>query len=264
MRRLAAVLLACLAAAAAAPAQTVPQQLRNIGIDQLLNQQVPLDLTFRDETGRQVALREFFKGKPVVLSLVYYHCPMLCTMALDGLVGSLRAVPLDIGKDFNVVTVSFDPAEGPELAAGTKAKVLGRYQRPGAAEGWHFLTGEEGSIHSLAESVGFRYAPDGKREFAHATAIMVLTPEGKLARYLYGIEYAPRDLRWALVEASAGKIGSRVDQVLLYCFHYDPSFGKYSLAVMNVIRVLGGATAILLGGFMVMMFRRDRRKGGPR
>jgi protein SCO1/2 len=239
----------------------LPEPLRKVGIDQLLNQQVPLELKFRDESGREVALREYFRGKPVVLSLVYYHCPMLCTMTLDGLVRSLRAVPLGIYQDFEVVTVSFDPREKPPLAAESKAAILGRYKRPGAENGWHFLTGEEASIRPLVDSVGFHYTYDEKTgQFAHAAAIMILTPEGKIARYLYGVEYAPRDLRLALVEASTGKIGSPVDQALLYCFHYDPSFGKYSLAVMNVIRVLGGATVVLLGGFMLFMFRRDRRK----
>ncbi|MCW5980692.1 MAG: SCO family protein [Bryobacteraceae bacterium] len=253
-----------LAASAALVAQTaLPEPLRNVGIDQRLNQQTPLDLIFRDETGRQVALREYFNGKPVILSLVYYHCPMLCGMATDGLVSTLRAVPLNIHRDFQIVTVSFDPDEKPALAAEARSRTLARFKRPGAELGWHFLTGDEPAIRSLAEAVGFRYAPDGNGEFAHATAIMILTPDGRIARYLYGVEYPPRDLRLALVEASAGKIGSRVDQLLLYCFHYDPSFGRYSFVVMNVIRILGVATVLLLGGFIAQMFWRDRRRVNP-
>jgi protein SCO1/2 len=250
---------------AEAQVQGVPEPLRKVGIDQLLNQQVPLDLKFHNEEGREVALREYFRGKPVILSLVYYHCPMLCTLTLEGLVRSLRIMPLNVGNDFDIVTVSFDPSEKPPLAAESKAKILESYRRPGAGAGWHFLTGDQPSIDALVRSVGFRYVPDKQTgQFAHAAGIMVLTPEGKTARYLFGVDYAPRDLRLALVEASAGKIGSRVDQMLLYCFHYDATFGKYTFAIMSVVRILGGATVLILGGFLIIMFRRERHKADAR
>lgn len=241
--------------------QGLPSQLRNVGIDQRLNEQVPLDLTFYDETGKQVRLSDYFGRKPVVLSLVYYDCPMLCTMILNGMLRSMRAIKLNVNEHFEVVTVSFDPREKPDLAAAKKAEYVKKYRRRGAAEGWHFLTGKEPSIRRLAQAVGFRYAYDPKTgQYAHASGIMILTPGGKLARYLYGIEYDARDLRLALVEASAGKIGTPVDQVLLYCFHYDPATGKYSLLIMKVIRVAGTATVLALAMFMFVMLRRDRRK----
>ena len=238
-----------------------PAPLRDVGIDQKLDEQLPLDLTFRDETGKPVQLRKYFGQKPVLLSLVYYDCPMLCTLVLNGLVRSLRAVPLDVGGQFQVVTVSFDPRETAALAAAKKETYVERYGRAQASQGWHFLTGDEASIQQLTRAVGFRYTYDEKSgQFAHATGIMVLTPTGRLARYFYGIEYSPRDLRLALVEASANKIGSVVDQLLLFCFHYDPKTGKYSLVVMNVLRIAGMGTLLALGSFMLVMFRRDRRK----
>ena len=238
-----------------------PAPLRDVGIDQKLNEQLPLDLTFRDETGKPVQLRKYFGQKPVILSLVYYDCPMLCTLVLNGLTRSLRAVPLDVGDQFHVVTVSFDPRETAALAAAKKEAYVKRYARAQASQGWHFLTGEEASIQQLTRAVGFRYAYDEKSgQFAHATGIMVLTPTGRLARYFYGIDYSPRDLRLALVEASANKIGSAIDQLLLFCFHYDPKTGKYSLVVMNVLRIAGMGTLLALGSFMFVMFRRDRRK----
>lgn len=258
------LILLCLSAGSPGFGQAqygVPEALEDVGIDQRLDEQVPLGLEFRDEDGRTVPLRQYFGRKPVVLSLVYYECPMLCTMALNGLLRSLRAVNLNVGEDFDVVTVSFDPNETPELAAAKKNGYVERYARSGGENGWHFLTGEEASIRQLTESVGFRYKYDpNTNQFAHASGIMILTPQGRIARYLYGIEYSARDLRLALVEASAGKIGSPVDQVLLYCFHYDPATGKYSLLIMNVVRTLGIATIVVLGGFMIVMFRRDRRK----
>lgn len=235
--------------------------LRQVGIDQKLDAQIPLDLVFRDEQGRAVSLREYFGEKPVLLALVYYECPMLCTLILNGLLRSLRALSLTVGKDFTVLTVSFDPREGPELAAAKKRAYVRSYGRPEAEWGWHFLTGEEAAIRRLTEAVGFRYAFDPETgQFAHASGIMVLTPQGRIARYFYGIEYAPRDLRFGLIEAAQGRIGSPVDQILLYCYHYDPKTGKYSLLVMNVLRLAGVATVLALGGFMFVMFRRDRRK----
>ena len=254
-------LLLALAADLAQAQNVRPAPLRDVGIDQKLNEQLPLNLTFRDETGKPVQLRQYFGHKPVILSLVYYDCPMLCTLVLNGLVRSLRVVPLDVGDQFDVVTVSFDPRETAALAAAKKETYVKRYARAQASQGWHFLTGEEASIQQLTRAVGFRYAYDAKSgEFAHATGIMVLTPTGRLARYFYGIDYSPRDLRLALVEASAHKIGSVVDQLLLFCFHYDPKTGKYSLVVMNVLRVAGMGTLLALGSFLFVMFRRDRRK----
>jgi protein SCO1/2 len=226
-----------------------------------LNEQVPLDLTFRDETGKNVQLRDYFGEKPVILSLVYYECPMLCSLVLNGLLRSLRALAFTAGEEFNVVTVSFNPVETPPLAAAKKEAYLQNYGRPGATAGWHFLTGEEEAIQQLTRAVGFRYVYDpASKQYAHASGIIVLTPQGKIARYFYGIEYAPRDLRLGLVEASANKIGSPIDQVLLFCFHYDPAGGKYSLIIMNVIRLAGLATVLALGAFMFVLFRRDQHR----
>lgn len=237
-----------------------PNLLQDVGIDQKLNGQLPLDLTFRDETGRPVQLREYFGKKAVLLSLVYYECPMLCTMILNGLVTSLRAVPLTVGNQFEVVTVSIDPREKPELAAGKKEIYLRRYDRAGAAKGWHFLTGEEANIRQLAKAAGFRYAWDPlTKQYAHGSAVMIATPQGRLSRYFYGIEYSARDIRLGLVEASANKIGSLADQVLLFCYHYDPATGKYGLVIMNLVRAAGLATVLALGCFMFVMFRRDLR-----
>ena len=263
MSRALAVVFAGILFGVAAPAQTtgMPEPLRKVGIDQRLNEQAPLDLTFRDETGKQVQLRQYFGRKPVVLSLVYYECPMLCTMVLNGLLRSLRATPLNVHEHFEVVTVSFDPKEGPELAAPKKAEYVKKYGRKGGSEGWHFLTGEEASIRKLAQSVGFRYTWDAQtNQWAHASGIMVLTPQGKIARYLYGVEYSAKDLRFALVEASAGRILSPVDQLLLLCYHYDPKTGKYGFVIMNALRAAGMATVFLLGLFMFVNLRRDRRK----
>jgi len=229
-----------------------------------LDQQIPLDLTFKDEFGRTVPLRSFFKpGKPVILAPVYYRCPMLCTQILNGVVGSLKAVSLNPAQDFEVVAVSFNPKETWQLATAKKANYLEKYQSTGARgdakAGWHFLTGDEPSIKSLADTVGFHYKYDAvNNQFAHASAIYVITPEGRIARYFYGIEYKPRDFRLGLVEASANKIGSAADQVLLFCYHYDPTTGKYGMAITMVTRALGTATVLLLGGFVFIMLRRER------
>ena len=217
----------------------LPQAVRNVGIDQRLNEEVPLDLVFRDETGRQVQLREYMGTKPAVLALVYYDCPMLCNQVLNGLLGALKALSFDAGREFNIITVSFDPRETPQLAQSKKDSYIKRYNRASAADGWHFLTGDEDSIKRLTEAVGFRYAWDTQtNQFAHASGIMVLTPEGRLSHYLYGIEYAPRDLRLGLVEASQNKIGSPVDKLLMFCYHYDPATGKYGAVVMNFLKIL--------------------------
>jgi protein SCO1/2 len=242
-----------------------PPALQNVGIDQKLNYQVALDLEFKDEAGKTVKLAEFFHGKPVVLSLVYYRCPMLCNLVLNGELRSFRQVPLELGKDFEVVTVSFDPEETPDVAAAKKATYVDKYNRGSAANSWHFLTGAEPQIHALADSVGFRYAKDPKTgQWAHASGIMVLTPQGRIARYLYGIEYARNDMRLALVEASANKIGTPTDQILLFCYHYDPSKGKYTFAVVNALRAGGSATVLALGLFLFVNLRRDRREKGAR
>ena len=239
-----------------------PKMLRDVGIDQKLNDQLPLQLTFRDETGRTVQLGQYFGQKPVILALVYYECPMLCTQVLNGLLTSMKGMPLNVGKQFNVVTVSFNPSEKPGLAANKKRVYVGLYGRPGATDGWHFLTGDEAPIQELTRAVGFRYAYDAASDqFAHASGIMVLTPQGKISRYFFGIDYSSRDLRLSLVEASNNRIGSPVDEVLLYCYHYDPTTGKYGLVIANVLRLAAMVTALLLGSFMFLMFRRERQTG---
>ena len=241
----------------------LPPLLRNVSIDQRLNQQVPLDIPFRDETGRTVQLRQYFHDKPVILSLVYYDCPMLCTLVLNGLVRAMRVISLSAGNQFSVVTVSFDPRETPALAAAKKREYLDRYRRKGAEAGWHFLTGDESSIQALTRAVGFRYTFDPKSgQWAHASGVMVLTPGGRLARYFYGVEYSGRDLRLALVEASANKIASPVDQFLLFCFHYDPATTKYGLAIVNLIRAAGVTTVFGISAMIFVLFRRERHAHG--
>lgn len=233
-----------------------PELLKEVGIDQKLDESIPLDLTFRDENGNGVRLSEFFGQKPVVLSLVYYDCPMLCTQVLNALDRSLKDVPMDIGRDFQVVTVSIDPAETSKLASAKHDLYAGIYGRPGGAAGWHFLTGEESQIKQLANAAGFRYAYDAdSKQFAHASAVMVLTPAGKISRYFYGIQYPSRDMRLGLVEASEGKIGSPVDQVLLFCYHYDPVTGKYGLLISRVIKA-GGVLTVLAIGILVLVLSR--------
>jgi protein SCO1 len=235
-----------------------PALLKNVGIDQKLNASVPLDLTFKDETGKTVELSQYFGKKPVILTLVYYNCPMLCTRILDDLDESLKQIPLDLGKDYSVVTVSIDPTEGTVLAASKHQMYTGMYGRPGGAEGWHFLTGQESQIKALAAAVGFRYAYDPvSKQFAHASGIMILTPEGKLSRYFYGITFRPLDLRLGLVDASSGKIGSPVDEVLLFCCQYDPGTGKYGVIISHVIQLAGGVTLLLVGGLIFILFRRE-------
>jgi protein SCO1/2 len=242
-------------------AQHAPAVLQDIGFDQRLNAQVPLDLFFRDESGKPVQLDSYFGEKPVVLTLVYYECPQLCSLVLNGVVRTLRALSFDVGNQFTVITVSFDAGETPTLAATKKEAYLQRYGRPGARGGWHFLTGDESSIAQLAQAVGFRFAYDAEKDqYAHATGIVVLTPQGKIARYFYGLEYSARDLRLGLVEASANQIGSPVDQVLLYCYRYDPTTGKYGLIIMNSLRLAGAATVLVLVSFILMSMRWDRRK----
>ena len=237
----------------------LPAPLKKVGIDQRLNEQVPLDAVFKDEQGRDVRLGQFFKGKPVVLSLVYYSCPMLCTQVLNGMLSSFRQISFNIGEQFEVVTVSFDARETPPLASAKKQTYIKGYNRASAETGWHFLTGDEANIKQLTDAVGFRYVWDEQtKQFAHASGIMVLTPEGKIARYFYGIEYSPKDLRLGLVEASQNKIGTPVDALMLYCYHYDPATGKYGAVVMNIMRLAGVVTLILMVGMLLIL----RRRGG--
>ncbi len=245
-----------------ATAQTAADRvLQEVGFDQRLGDLVPLDLTFRDESGQPVRLSEYFGRRPVILALVYYECPMLCTLTLNGLASALKVLSFDVGKEFEVVTVSFNPQETPALAAAKKASYLQQYKRPGAAAGWHFLSGEESAIERLTQAVGFRYVYDPvQKEYAHATGIILLTPQGRIARYFFGVEFSPKDLRLGLIEASHNTIGTPVDQLLLYCFHYDPGTGKYSAVAMNIVRVAGVVTVLVLGTFMTVMFLRDRAK----
>jgi protein SCO1/2 len=239
----------------------LPVGLREVGIDQKLDGQLPLDLTFRDEGGREVRIEEYFRGRPVILAPVYYECPMLCNQVLNGLTESLKAVSLDAGDEFEVIAVSFDPRETPSLAAAKKESYVRRYGRMGADAGWHFLTGDKESIARLTDAVGFRYRWDAAtNQFAHASAVMVLTPRGKISRYFYGIDYAPSDLRLGLVEASEGKVGSPVDQLLLYCFHYDPVTGKYGAAVMNVMKLFSVVFLVVVGALFVLLRRRNARR----
>jgi protein SCO1/2 len=265
LRALAAVLLLSPFAfgirVSAQPAGVRPPVLKDVGIDQLLNNQVPLDLEFRDESGRTVKLAEYFKDKPVVLSLVYYDCPRLCTQVLTGLLGAMKALPMTPGKEFVNLSVSFDPRETPQLAAAKRAEYLKRYDRPGAEAGWHFLTGDVAAIQALTKAVGFRYVWDPvTKQYAHAGGIMVLTPQGKISRYFYGIEYAPRDLRFGVIDASAGKVGSLADQVILYCYMYDPDRGTYGLVVMRLLRIFGGLTMVTLLALFLYLRRKEKQR----
>ena len=245
------------------PGEDVPNKtpsiLEQVGIDQHLNSQVPLDLVFNDENGEPVKLGQYFGSKPVILSFVYYQCPMLCSQVLAGLSGALNGiVRFNVGRDFDVVTVSFDPKDTPQMASENKTSYLRRYRRAGAAQGWHFLTGRQDQIQALAKAVGFRYVWDPEiKQFAHTAGIMLLTPDGRVAQYYYGIEYPPRDIQLGLIEASKGKIGNVVDQVIFYCYHYDPTKGRYGLVIFNVLRLGALATVLVLGGFVLIMFKRD-------
>jgi protein SCO1/2 len=235
--------------------------LRQVDFVQRLHEFVPLDLVLWDETGRPVPLQDYFGRKPVILSLVYYDCPNLCTMVLNGLLRTMRALSLTVGEDFDVLTVSINPHDTPALAAAKKAQYVRSYGHTGAANGWHFLTGSSEAIQRLTRAVGFHYTYDASRDqFAHASGIIVLTPQGQLARYFYGVEYAPRDVRLGLVEATAHKIGSPIDQLLLLCYHYDPQSGTYSLAILRTLRLAGVATVVALGTFLGVMVHRERRR----
>jgi protein SCO1/2 len=262
-----------LLAAAPAPAQkwtgmqgaapVPPPPTKEVGFDQKLGGQVPLDLVFKDESGKDVRLSQYFGKKPVILHLMYFECPMLCGMAIEGLLRSLRALSWDVGKEFDVLTVSFDPREGPELATGKKANVVETYARPGAAAGWHFLTGSEASIRALTKAVGFRYVWDAEqKQFAHATGVVILTPVGKISRYFFGIEYPAKDLRLGLIDSTTEKIGGLTDQLLLMCYHYDPRVGRYTPAITRILKAAAALTVLGLGAFIVIMLRRERRKDG--
>ncbi len=259
------LVLPCLAAAHGTAKEPYGKEeafLKDIGFDQKLGAEVPLDLAFHDETGEAVTLGSYFGTKPVILLLTYYNCTMLCPVLMDGLIRALRPVSLDMGKQYAMLAVSIDPRESPSIAAKRKELYIQRYDRKGAAEGWHFLTGKAEAIRQLTRAVGFRYVYDATRdEFAHAAGIVILTPHGKVSRYFYGMEFVPRDLRLGLVEAAGNTIGTPVDQVLLYCYHYDPLTGTYGIVIMNVLRLAGSATVLALAGFLLVMIRRERRAG---
>lgn len=249
------------ASAQQAPIKDMPRPLREVGFEQKLGETVPGDLVFTDSKGEEVRLGDYFGEKPVVLALVYYECPMLCDMVLSGLISSLDILTYDAGNQYEVVVVSFDPGETPELAAVTKQKYVERYGREGSEEGFHFLVGDPGPIEAITDAVGFSYAYDeDKDEYAHAAGVTVLTPNRQISRYLFGIEYAPKDLRLALVESSENKVGSVVDQLLLYCYAYDPETGSYGAATMNILRFGGVLTVGAMLAFIFLSRRRDRRR----
>jgi protein SCO1/2 len=263
------IVLAGMASAQAPPKQNIGESPANqkltildkAGIDQHLNAQIPLDLNFVDENGQPVQLRQYFGQKPVIITMVYFTCPMLCSEVLSGLTGTLVSMSkFNIGREFNVLTVSFDPRDTPQAARETKTRYLRRYRRAGSEEGWHFLTGQQEQIQQLAQALGFRYTWDEQnQQYAHASGIMLLTPDGRISQYYYGIEYAPRDLEFGLIESSHGKIGTLIDKaLLLYCYHYDPRQGKYGVAIFNVLRISATATILVLGGFLFIMLRRER------
>lgn len=245
-------------------ANGLPEALQKIGIDQKLGDQLPLDTVLKDEDGKDVRLGDYFEhGRPVILALVYYECPMLCNEVLNGLTGSLKGISLDAGKDFDVVAISFDARENdkPDLAKNKKANYLERYGRPGSENGWHFLTGTQDSIDRVTKAAGFNYAWDDKtQQFAHAGGIMITTPGGKLSRYFYGIDYAPKDVKFGLMDSAESKIGNPAEKLLLYCYHYDPASGKYGLAILNVIRLGGIATLLVMGMMFIVFWRRNKHK----
>ncbi len=257
-----AVFLAVSVAPSRAQQPGVPSVLQQVSITQNLDTQISPDLAFRDETGSTVRLGDFFGRKPVLLSLVYFECPALCTEVLNGELRTMKAISLDLGKDYEAVTVSFEPKDTPALAQAKRDVYAGQYARPGAVDHWHFLTGEQSAIDALTQAVGFHYVYDAaSRQYAHAAAIMVLTPAGRISRYFYGVQFPARDVRLGLVDASGGKIGTPTDHALLYCYQYDPETGKYGLVIMNIVRLFAGLTLAALGLFLFVMFRRERRRG---
>lgn len=238
-----------------------PPALRDVGFDQRLGAQVPLELEFHDETGKKVRLGDYFGKRPVILNFVYYNCQDFCPLLLEGMIRTFRALAFDIGDQFAVLTVSFDAHDTPALAAAKKSETIERYSRPVLSDGWRFLTGDHATVLRLTEVVGFRYNYDDKTaRYGHAAGIVILTPEGRIARYFYGVEFSPRDVRLGLIEASANRIGSPIDQLLLFCYHYDPVTGKYGFLIANIIRLSGIATALALGIFIIAMLRGERQK----
>lgn len=247
--------------AAGETSSAMPQALRDIGFDQNIGQKIPLDTTFRDETGATVRLGDYFGKRPVVMAFAYYSCPMLCGQITNGLAGAMDLIRLDSGKDFEIVVVSFDPKDTPQGAQEKKAQYLHRYGRPEAAASTHFLSGDEAEIRRLTKAAGFRYAWDeDTQQYAHPSGVITLTADGTLARYMFGVEYGPRDLRFGIIEASNGKTGTAVDTLLLYCYHYDPMTGRYGLVIMRTLRVAGVGTLLALGTFIVVMVRNERRR----
>jgi len=273
MNKSIAVLISLFTAAAASaqprptdsgiPASEVPAQIREIGFDQHLNQQIPLDVEFTDEHGRVVRIGEYFGKRPVVLSFVYYGCPMLCLQSLSSLAATLGVMSEHPGKDFEVVSISIDPRETPAMALDKKAHYIERSGKPSIAAGWHYLTGTEANIQRLTKAAGFRYVWDeATQQYAHPAGIVVTTAGGRVARYLFGIDYGPRDLRLAILDAAGDKISSPIKKVLLYCYHYDLTTGRYSLAIMRLVQVAGAATVFSLGALIVVWTRRERRQAG--
>jgi protein SCO1 len=243
-----------------APPDQKPAILQKVGIEQHLNQQIPLDLAFQDETGQPVSLRQYFGKRPVVVTMVYFQCPMLCSEVMSGVTATLNALTsYNVGRDFDVLTVSFDPRDTPATAMQSKQRYIKRYRRTGSEQGWHFLVGKQDQIDQLAQALGFHYQWDPEnQQFAHASGIMLLTPDGRIAQYYYGIEYPPTDLRLGIVEASKGKIGTLADEILLFCYHYDPRQGKYGAAIFNILRLSALTTVLALGGVLFLLYRRER------
>lgn len=247
--------------------ETGPKELDNVGVDEHLGAQVPINVAFTDSSGEHVALSQYVTGqRPVLLTLNYADCPMLCNLQLDGLLEGLRDMSLSPGKDFEIITVSIDPNEDLAHTRRFKDKYISSYDRPGAEKGWHFLTGSQTSIETVARAVGFKYTfvPD-RKEYAHTAVVMALSPEGMVTRYLYGVTFAPRDLRLAVLEASEGKVGSTLDRILLYCFHYDATVGRYSTTAANIMRLAGALTVLLLGGTLGLYWLKEfKTKRVPR
>lgn len=245
-------------------ASNVPPQFKEVTFAQRLNERLPLEATFRDEAGRTVALGDFFGERPVLLAFVYYQCPLLCSQVMNGISSALKVVPYVPGEDFEVVLISFDPRDTPEAANAKKRAHLLHWSRQDTAGGWHFLTGDEATIRQVTAAAGFNYTWDEPtKQFAHVSGVLAVTPDGRLSRYFYGVEYSPKELRMALVESGAGKVGSLVDELLLYCFQYDPESGRYGVIVMNLIRLGGILTVALMVGFVLLMRRRESRPAAP-
>jgi protein SCO1/2 len=252
------------AASSVVPSSEMPGVLKSVGYDQRIGEKVPLDVPWRDEHGRAVTLGDYLGHKPAVLVMAYYHCPMLCDMVLQGVETGLKPLSLDPGREFDVIVAGIDPKETPALAAAKKKEILARYARPGTENGWHFLTGPQDSITRLAQSVGFRYVYDPERnQFAHAAGMVILTSEGRVSRYLLGVEFPARDIRLGLVESGNGKLGTVADQILLYCFHYDPLVGRYSATTLSIVRVSAVVTVVALALLVVFLRRRETAEPGP-